>query len=202
MLFFSRAIQKNPDLLPKTPLWDLFYNDFWGTPLTHSGSHKSYRPLCVLTFRLNYFLGELDPWGYHLGNVICHAITSFLFTILGEILLASKLGSLAAGLLFAAHPVHTEAVAGVVGRADVLACAFFLLTFLCYMRYVKVRHSRRSGTRWLIAALVFILTAAAMLNKEQALTVLAVCATYDLFVAHRAAPSTILTFKIFTQVRE
>ena len=48
---FSRAILKNPDLQSDTPLINLFYNDFWGTPLTHSGSHKSYRPLCVLTFR-------------------------------------------------------------------------------------------------------------------------------------------------------
>ncbi len=49
--FFSRAILKNPDLQSDTPKINLFYNDFWGTPLTHSGSHKSYRPLCVLTFR-------------------------------------------------------------------------------------------------------------------------------------------------------
>uniref|UniRef100_A0A0B7A7K4 dolichyl-phosphate-mannose--protein mannosyltransferase n=1 Tax=Arion vulgaris TaxID=1028688 RepID=A0A0B7A7K4_9EUPU len=197
----SRAIQKNPDLLPETPLWNLFYDDFWGTPLTHSGSHKSYRPLCVLTFRLNYMLGKMDPWGYHLGNVICHAITTFIFTLLAQTLLGSRLGSATAGLLFAAHPIHTEAVAGIVGRADVLACIFFLLTILCYMKYTRVRNSTSPGSRWLLAVLVLLLTAAAMLNKEQALTVLAVCATYDVFVAHRASVRDILTLRIFTQVR-
>jgi hypothetical protein len=54
--FYSRAIVKNQDLLPETPIINLLYDDFWGTPLTHSGSHKSYRPVCVLSFRLNYII--------------------------------------------------------------------------------------------------------------------------------------------------
>jgi len=42
-------------------------------------SHKSYRPLCVLTFRLNYMLSELDPWSYHLLNVVLHAVVCVMF---------------------------------------------------------------------------------------------------------------------------
>jgi hypothetical protein len=48
----SEAIINNEDLKPETPILNLFYNDFWGTRLTHNGSHKSYRPLTVLSFRL------------------------------------------------------------------------------------------------------------------------------------------------------
>jgi hypothetical protein len=48
----SEAIVNNEDLKPETPIFNLFYNDFWGTRLTHNGSHKSYRPLTVLSFRL------------------------------------------------------------------------------------------------------------------------------------------------------
>lgn len=48
---YSRAIKTNPDVLPTTPISQLLWDDFWGTPLTHSGSHKSYRPLTVLSFR-------------------------------------------------------------------------------------------------------------------------------------------------------
>ena len=59
--FCSRAILKNQDLRPETPISNIWYDDFWGTPLRHSGSHKSYRPLVVLTFRLNYLLHELHP---------------------------------------------------------------------------------------------------------------------------------------------
>ncbi|XP_055889069.1 protein O-mannosyl-transferase TMTC2-like [Biomphalaria glabrata] len=197
----SRAILKNPDLLPETPLWNLVYDDFWGTPLTHSGSHKSYRPLCVLTFRLNYLLGELTPWGYHLGNVIIHALTTFVFTAVARVFLKTDTGTLTAGLLFAAHPIHTEAVAGIVGRADALACLLFLLTMVSYMRYVDLRASPNGDgiSRWPWAALALLLSAAAMLTKEQALTILAVCWTYDVFIAQRASLQDLFTLKIFTK---
>lgn len=42
-------------------------------------SHKSYRPLCVLTFRWNYMIHELNPMGYHLVNTVLHAIVSALY---------------------------------------------------------------------------------------------------------------------------
>ena len=53
---YSRAILRNPDITGESPVADLFVDDFWGTRLTHSGSHKSYRPLCVLSFRWNHLL--------------------------------------------------------------------------------------------------------------------------------------------------
>ena len=45
------AIVKNPDVTSDKPLLELFWNDFWGKSLLDPSSHKSYRPLCVLTFR-------------------------------------------------------------------------------------------------------------------------------------------------------
>ncbi|GFS97681.1 protein O-mannosyl-transferase TMTC2 [Nephila pilipes] len=183
----SRAIKTNQDLLPSTPIGQLFYNDFWGTPLTHSGSHKSYRPLCVLTFRLNYALGGFDPWGYHFFNVILHAGVSALFTSLASAIFChSPLPTLVAGLLFAAHPIHTEAVAGVVGRADVGACLFFLLALLSYMKYCKYRDKK------LYLYICLVMSAASMLTKEHGVTVLVLCAVYDLFVVHRLHPKDFL----------
>ncbi|CAL1270183.1 unnamed protein product [Larinioides sclopetarius] len=196
----SRAIKTNQDLLPSTPIGQLFFNDFWGTPLTHSGSHKSYRPLCVLTFRLNYALGGLDPWGYHFFNVVLHSLVSALFTHLASAVFChNPLPTLAAGLLFAAHPIHTEAVAGVVGRADVGACLFFLLALLSYMRYCKYRDKKL----YLYGCLV--MSAASMLTKEHGVTVLVVCAVYDLFVVHRLHPKdflVILNQKKYGALRE
>lgn len=198
-MFYSRAIKKNQDLLPETPLINLFYDDFWGTPLTHSGSHKSYRPLCVLSFRLNYFLGEFSPWGYHLGNVLLHVVVTAIFTKLVRIFLRDDFPTFTGGLLFAAHPVHTEAVAGIVGRADVGACLFFLLAFLCYIKYVKYRdHVTGSdapfwGLLCILGTAIF--TTASMLTKEQGVTVIAVCATYDLFVNNKVQITDIISFK-------
>lgn len=184
---FSRAIKTNQDLLPETPWTNILYDDFWGTLLTHSGSHKSFRPLCTLSFRLNYALHGLRPWGYHLLNLVLHALVTALFTAFSRTLLGRGLWSLLAGLLFASHPIHTEAVAGVVGRADVGAAFFFLLSLLCYMRHCGLRRDpRRSSTTcwgWMLCSLWC--AAASMLWKEQGVTVLALSAVYDLFVFQR-----------------
>ncbi|XP_035380792.1 protein O-mannosyl-transferase TMTC2-like [Electrophorus electricus] len=181
----SRAIKTNQDLLPETPWTNIFYDDFWGTLLTHSGSHKSYRPLCTLSFRLNFALGGLEPWGFHLVNVGLHCLTAALFSHLAGALLGRGCWQLLAGLLFATHPVHTEAVAGVVGRADVGAALFFLLALLCYAGHCARRSegARASGWAWLLACLAC--SVCSMLWKEQGITVLAVAAVYDLFVFHR-----------------
>lgn len=185
LVSFSRAIKTNQDLLPDTPWTNILYDDFWGTLLTHSGSHKSFRPLCTLTFRLNYVLGGLDPWGYHLVNVGLHCGVTALFTAFCRPLLGGGPWSLLAGLLFASHPVHTEAVAGVVGRADVGAAFCFLVSLMCYARHCHVRPlvEHLSGTMWMAGSLGA--AAAALLWKEQGVTVLAVSAVYDLSVVHR-----------------
>ena len=127
---------------PSTPWTNVMFNDFWGTPLTHSGSHKSYRPLCVLSFRFNHWLHELKPAGYHLVNVLLHCTATALFTLLARSLLPpsrAEWATASAGALFASHPVHTEAVAGLVGRADVGAAIFFILAFIAYRRYASIR---------------------------------------------------------------
>lgn len=211
-LCFSRAIQTNPDLKTDSPLINIFYDDFWGTPLTHSGSHKSYRPLCVLTFRLNHYLGGLNPWGYHLGNILLHVLTTAIFTVLAWQFCRRTFPVTVAGLVFASHPIHTEAVAGIVGRADIGACLLFQLAFLCYVKYVKVRDSDVLGLvqidegkdsphlsrRYLYFLGCAFLTTASMLTKEQGVTVLGVCATYELFLHHRFTLQEI--FLIFFQV--
>lgn len=199
----SRAIVRNPDLLPETPWSNLLWDDFWGTPLTHSGSHKSYRPLTVATFRLNYIAGKLNPWGYHVANVLLHSLTTAVFTHVAHRVQGSAVTSLVAGLLFASHPIHTEAVAGVVGRADVLACLFLLLTFITYCRYVSVREGCGvlMGGRWLQMGGVMLLTTCSMLAKEQAVSVLAVCAVYDIVVVSRAPVVDVITMQLFVKVR-
>ncbi|KAM8862156.1 protein O-mannosyl-transferase TMTC2 [Synchiropus picturatus] len=181
----SRAIKTNQDLLPETPWTNIFYDDFWGTLLTHSGSHKSYRPLCTLSFRLNHAAGGLDPWGYHLVNIVLHAAVTSLFTSLAHLLLGRGVWSLLAGLVFASHPIHTEAVAGIVGRADEGAALFFLLSLLCYIQHCKLRDHGGPWrpAAWLLGSLCC--AACSMLWKELGVTVLAVSALYDVCVFHR-----------------
>lgn len=103
------AIKDNKDLRPDSSLRQIFLNDFWGTPMQKEQSHKSYRPLCVLTFRWNYFFHELNPMGYHAVNVFLHTIVCVMFYNLCRIFLRAN-SSFVAALLFAVHPIHSEAV--------------------------------------------------------------------------------------------
>ncbi|XP_045515739.1 protein O-mannosyl-transferase TMTC1-like [Pieris brassicae] len=138
-----RAILSNPDVIGHTPIKALFENDFWGTPLTDPGSHGSYRPLCVATYRLNYAFSGFKPWSYHLLNVFFHSTATALVVITAKRLLPTycmKVGTVVTGLSFASHPIHTEAVAGIVGRADLAACNFFLLSFLLYTEHLRIRN--------------------------------------------------------------
>ncbi|CAG0891652.1 unnamed protein product [Cyprideis torosa] len=73
------AIKENKDLRPHVHWSSLWANDFWGTPMTKEQSHKSYRPLCVLTFRWNYLIHQLDPLGYHCVNLLLHGFVCVLY---------------------------------------------------------------------------------------------------------------------------
>lgn len=126
-------------MLPTTPLSRLWKNDFWGTAINSSNSHGSYRPLSVITFRFNYWLSGFKPWSYHFLNVVLHSISTYLVFALAKAILPSS-AQTTATLLFAVHPVHCEAIASVVGRADILANVFFVLSFLCYIEHVKLRN--------------------------------------------------------------
>nr|XP_045611855.1 protein O-mannosyl-transferase TMTC1-like [Procambarus clarkii] len=131
------AVLKNPDVQGTRPLWQLFFNDFWGKSMADPASHKSYRPLTILTFRLGHWVWGNNSLADHTINVFLHGCVTLLYarTLLATLRLTLA-ETLASGLLFATHPVHTEAVTGLVGRADLLAAAAFLASFTAYHRFL------------------------------------------------------------------
>ncbi|XP_055506292.1 protein O-mannosyl-transferase TMTC1 isoform X2 [Leucoraja erinacea] len=180
------AIINNPDLRASAPLRGIFSNDFWGRSMGDNSSHKSYRPLCILTFKLNILLGGMTPLYFHMVNVGLHcAVTSLLLHTCDKAVFRDTRPALLAALLFAVHPVHTEAVTGIVGRADVLACVLYLLTFLSYLRSVNCNDVGESfpptsSPVYLLLSLFF--GTCAMLVKETGITVFGVCLIYDLLI--------------------
>ncbi|KAK9873029.1 hypothetical protein WA026_020760 [Henosepilachna vigintioctopunctata] len=174
------AIKDNRDLRPHSPMINIFLNDFWGTPMYKEQSHKSYRPLCVLTFRWNYLLWQLKPMGYHLVNVLLHIIVCIMYFRMCAMFLP-ELTSFVASMLFSVHPIHTEAVTGVVGRAETLSSVFFLGAFLFYGKASKAK----KNTEWKYLSFSIFSMASAMLCKEQGITVAGVCAAYEVFVSQK-----------------
>ncbi|XP_015917607.1 protein O-mannosyl-transferase TMTC4 isoform X2 [Parasteatoda tepidariorum] len=188
----SEAVINNFDLKPDTPLSSIFQNDFWGTKLTHNTSHKSYRPLTVLTFRLNHFITGLNPWSFHFVNILLHGSVSALFHKVISCMLNSALDdespktAFLSALLFSVHPVHTESVSAVVGRADLLCGIFFLLSFLSFIHASKC-FSFHWGPKMSLVWVGFsvILAGLAMLCKEQGITIIGVCCIYDIIIFYK-----------------
>eukprot|EP00066_Takifugu_rubripes_P025298 XP_011614564.1 PREDICTED: transmembrane and TPR repeat-containing protein 1 isoform X3 [Takifugu rubripes] len=131
------AIVNNPDVRADSSLRKIFSDDFWGKPMSDNTSHKSYRPLCILTFKLNVLLHGMNPFYFHVTNLLLHcAVTCLLMYTCECCVFEDGLLAFVTALIFAVHPIHTEAVTGVVGRADVLACMLFLLAFLSYISHM------------------------------------------------------------------
>ncbi len=151
----------------------------------------------VLTFALNYRMGGLDPSGYHLVNVAIHAANALLVAWLAALTLRTpalrdaRAGTLvrrflplAAGLLFAVHPLATQAVTYVVQRFTSLATLFFVLSVALYAR-ARVELDEKCPSRFRAGsayALSILSAAAAMKTKEIAFTLPAVAAAWDLFL--------------------
>lgn len=112
-------IVSNP-IVRGTELWRAFVAPYWPADL----GGKVYRPLPVATYALDWLTAS-TVW-FHFVNVAWHAATSVLVALLAR-RWAGERAALAAGLLFAVHPVHVEAVANVVGRSELMAGLFAVL---------------------------------------------------------------------------
>lgn len=90
--------------------------------------------LSCIFCRINRFLfGINSSFSFKFVNVLLHSVSSVLFTRICTNIVGFKIKfALIAGILFAIHPIHTEAVCGIVGRAEILACMFFSLSLLFY----------------------------------------------------------------------
>jgi tetratricopeptide (TPR) repeat protein len=133
-----------------------------------------YRPLALVTYALNHQISGLDPWSYHLVNVVLHAACTLLVIRVGRLWALGPTAAGVAGLVFAVHPIHVEAVAAVFGRKDLLATLFVLALALTHRGALD-----RGGWRGVAAPLLLL---AAMLSKEVGVVGVALVAAQDLWL--------------------
>lgn len=174
----ARGVVTNDDVIGVNPLSAILVNDFWGKPMSRYQSHKSYRPLSILSFRMCHEYAGLEPFVYHLVNVLLHGVVCVLFFRTAASVLIDPNHALVAAILFTVHSVHTEAVANIVGRAEVLGGLFFLLSFELYRKACGPT-ARPDSTSLISLFGSMTCVAAAMLSKEQGLTALGVLAIFD-----------------------
>jgi len=141
--------------------------ELFTTPLRLKGTRKSFiRPITTLTYWIDHRLYGPNPFGFHLENLLWHTAASLLVLVLLRGLWPNEpLMTFGAAALFAAHPVHTEAVAWVSGRSEILAAFWGLLAFWAHRRADR---GKSKASLWRIAALAAWLVALGA--KEMAAT--------------------------------
>lgn len=159
-------IEQNPRIRSLTNFREIWLTDWWfeqteDQPFPNPERDRLYRPLTLFSFAVNYAVHGLQPAGYHAVNVALHAAVCFLVWLFVRRLFEDEWIAGLTAVLFAVHPIHVEAVTGIVGRGEILAAGFLILGLLILLP----RAAPPSATRlWL--SLPFLL--AALLAKETA----------------------------------
>lgn len=156
----SITVLKNPFLHGEVTAWDVLLWD---------------RPLREFTYKLDHLIWGFNPLGYHLQSMIWHTANCWLVMVLLVTLGINKNTAFWSAVLFAVHPINTEAVAWISGRKDLLCLFFELLACIWFMQAYQ-----QKVMRWFYAGsmLAFVL---ALLSKQVAIVLpgfLCLCVGY------------------------
>ena len=145
-------VESNPAIASLAHIPRLFVEPYWNIPGENYGL---YRPLTIASLAINRATLGAGPFGFHLVNVFLHAAVAALVWLAVRLAGSHYGTALLGGLLFAVLPIHTEAVANIAGRAELLAALFVLAAWIA--------HRRANGA---VAAAFYL---AAILSKESAI---------------------------------
>jgi tetratricopeptide (TPR) repeat protein len=142
---------------------------------------RYYRPVHYASIVLDKYIWGVESLGFHLSNIIFHAINSLLFFYLFRLLLIEfrikdpELTSFLGSLLFVFHPIHTESVSWIAGRTDMLCTMFFLLALishilvrknLLFLPFVIISYSLSLLSKEIGIAFPFVALSLDYLNKN------------------------------------
>jgi len=170
-------ILRNPWIKDFKYATQILFNNVWAFA---GKTTNYYRPLPQIIYMSAYHVFKLKAWGFHLINILFHTSTSIVvFFTVSKLMKDSPLlplpsnlyPSLIAAMIFATHPIHTEAVTYIAGIADLSYSFFYILSF-----YLYINSTRLFEYRYVLSLLSFFL---ATLCKEPALTLPCIIIAYD-----------------------
>jgi len=165
----------------------------WMFTTLHMGH---YQPLAWLTHALVYRVWGMDPFGYHLVNLLLHAANAVLFywfilllfrlfAAPGDGWFGEHCAALVGALLFAIHPLRVEPVAWATERREVLCGFFLILTVSAYLRMQEEKRAGRTGRVWFVVSILCY--ASSLLSKAMGLTLPVVLLVMDWYPLGRFA---------------
>jgi protein O-mannosyl-transferase len=178
-------IVENKNIFLKTLDWSDINKTFYGVQ-----GHKLDRPLSYFSFALNYYVGGLNPFGYHIVNFVIHYLTSvFLFLFIYHTLklpiLRERYGpasysiALLASVLWATSPLQVTAVTYIVQRMASMTGLFYIMAMYFYLKGRTTDHRWKTCLFWGLCILSSILSLAA---KENAIMLPISIWIYDLLL--------------------
>eukprot|EP00397_Hematodinium_sp_SG-2012_P011503 GEMP01011643.1.p1 GENE.GEMP01011643.1~~GEMP01011643.1.p1 ORF type:complete len:644 (+),score=101.94 GEMP01011643.1:575-2506(+) len=197
-------IKRNTNVVDPVFDWArLWRTDYWGLEMFDPKvwTHKSFRPITVLTFRWDYQTFSFFSTAFHRHNILLHFAVGFLiYYTARRILLFSRSDGLLLAALFMAHPVHSESICYIVGRADLQCSIFILLAVLTYHQGLNVTDNKgKTAPRKVVlqilnhlhwgsyASLATILIVLGGLCKETGFTTFGLIVLLELFEIFRGA---------------
>lgn len=160
-------IVNNPIIQSPQRLLQIFTSPFQHFSAT---SGDLYRPVTALSLAFNYWISGPSPDGFHFFNRLLHVLICLgIYWTIRTLIPKPPLTALFTSLLFAVHPVQTEAITYVTGRSDALAMFFFVMAWLLFIQH---RQSSSPGLKTYIFSLFFYFLS--LLSKENAITWLGV----------------------------
>ena len=165
-------ILDNPSIMSWNYTWIHFVLDLY-----HSFSNY-YRPVQMITYMIDFSFWRFYPFGYHLTNILLHALLSAIFFLFLFLISKDKKIAFIGAVLYTAHPANTGAVAYVAGRADILAAIFTLLSLIFFDAHFKANNPRKTVSYYIASLFSFLL---ALLSKEVAVIVPVLIFFYRIF---------------------
>jgi len=171
----------NNRLLAESKPGEIFSRGYWaGTAEAEEGPVAAYyRPVTTLSFWLDLKAAGLNPFYFHLVNIILGAGAGVLVALIIWELLHSAVWALLGGIIFVTHPAHIESVAFVSGRTDLLATVFIGVAGFALLRSFR----KRNWQWWFLVPFGFAL---GVLSKETAILFPLLVAISPLLVQCRA----------------
>ncbi len=167
-------VELNPGTRDLAHWWRAFLTSYW--PKDWGGD--GYRPITMLAFRIERWLGNGSPLPFHVANIVLYAAASVLVFHLARRILPFW-AALLASALFAVHPVHVEAVANVVGQSELLVAVTAIPAISLYLRDRLVGPLRLETA--VTIAILYLLSA---FSKEHGIVLPAILVAADLTVIH------------------